>query len=87
MAKRQSIPEATKKICADILLSLSVQLLAQRCSISLEEALDRLIHSPAYNAMYDYETGLWQEGPVYFLNFYEQCLAIQENKADAQAEQ
>ena len=74
MNEQQTVPEATKKICADILFTYSVQLLARRLSISFQEARARLINSRAFSAMYDYTTGLWQEGPVYFLNYYEQLL-------------
>lgn len=77
MDKQETVSEATKKICADILFTYSVQLMAQRLSISVEEARGKLINSPAYSAMYDYTTGLWQEGPVYFLNYYEQMLDLQ----------
>jgi len=77
MAEHQAVPDATKKICADILFTYSVQLMAQRLSITVEEARGKLINSPAYSAMYDYTTGLWQEGPVYFLHYYEQVLDLQ----------
>jgi hypothetical protein len=70
MNEQQSVPDATKKICADILFTYAVQLMAQRQKISFEEARHKLIHSLAYRCMYDYSTGLWQEGPAYFLDFY-----------------
>ncbi|MBQ7650818.1 MAG: hypothetical protein IJS15_07655 [Victivallales bacterium] len=80
MDEQETVPEATKKICADILFTYSVQLMAQRLSITFDEARNRLINSPAYRAMYDYGTGLWQEGPVYFLNYYEQVVSLQRKR-------
>ena len=47
-----------------------IETLANREGISVDESRSRLIDSGAYAALYDLETGLWKEGPDYFLSFY-----------------
>ena len=39
-----------------------------------EEARSQLIRSTAFDCMFDYSTGLWQEGPAYFLWFHDLLL-------------
>lgn len=34
--------------------------------ISLEEARNKALESKAYECLYDFDTGMWMEGPDYF---------------------
>ena len=63
--------DETKRACADILFATAIEDLANRYSITADEARDRLIDSQAYEALYDLDTHLWADGPDYFLAFYE----------------
>ena len=45
--------------------------MAEDEGISRQEARSRIINSPAYDAIYNFDTGLWAEGPDYFRSFYE----------------
>ena len=60
------------KQCADMIFADTVQDLAARSGKPVTEVRNSNIESPAYEALYDFETGLWQEGPDYFAHFYEQ---------------
>lgn len=44
--------------------------MAEEEGISLQEARSRIIKSRAYDALYDFDTGLWENGPDYFRAFY-----------------
>lgn len=46
---------------------------AEKYNVSMNEALKKYTESKAYEALFDYYgTGLWKEGPMYLLSFYEQ---------------
>lgn len=61
----------TKRLCANLMFTIAIQYLADREGITTHEARKRMIHSPFYDALYDYETGLWGEGPIYLLYTYD----------------
>ena len=74
MNKEDSVSDNTKKFCADLLFTYATQLLAKQKNISYSEARAQLIRSTAFECMYDYATGLWQEGPAYFLWYHDLLL-------------
>ena len=41
--------------------------------ITFDEAMHRFTTSSAYIALFDYETGLWKEGPDYLRSFWKSC--------------
>ena len=53
--------------CADLIFADVVQDLAERTGLPTEQVRRKVIESPAYVALYDFETELWQEGPDYFI--------------------
>ncbi len=36
----------------------------------MAETRKKLMTSKAYECLYDFDSGLWQEGPSYFIDFY-----------------
>ena len=56
--------------CADMVLADAIKDYAARTGKSEDEVRNGIISSHAYEALYDYDTGLWQEGPDYFIDFY-----------------
>ena len=74
MNDESTVSDATKKFCADLLFTYATQLLAEQNGISFAEARSQLIRSTAFDCMFDYSTGLWQEGPAYFLWFHDLLL-------------
>lgn len=79
-ARRITVTPGMKKASADMVFTDAIQFLAEEENISLDEARTRLIHSRAFQGMYDFNTGLWGEGPVYFLWFYRQGLLADKPK-------
>lgn len=59
-----------KNFCADLILTDAIMDMAEEEGISLQEARSRIIKSKAYDALYNFETGLWENGPDYFRSFY-----------------
>ncbi len=60
------------KTCADLILTMAIQDMAKEENISIAQAREKLICSPAYDALYDFDTELWQEGPDAFRYYYGQ---------------
>ena len=54
------------KSCADMTLANAIQDMVEEEGISLEEARNIILESKAYECLYDFETGMWKEGPDYF---------------------
>jgi hypothetical protein len=57
------------KACADMTLANAIEDMAREYNILESEARDRILNSKAYECLYDFESGLWMEGPDYFRDF------------------
>lgn len=62
-----------ERFCADLILTDAIMDMADEEGISWQETRHKILHSEAYKALYDFETGLWETGPDYFRNFYKTC--------------
>lgn len=60
-----------KRFCANLIFTIAIQYLADRDGITVDMARKKMIHSKIYDALFDYETGLWGQGPVYLLSTYD----------------
>ena len=54
------------KACADMTLANAIEDLSRETHIHLEEARNKVLESRAYECLYDFDTGMWMEGPDYF---------------------
>lgn len=59
-----------KKFCADLILTDAIMDMAEEEGIPWQEARRKIINSEAYTALYNFETGLWTNGPDYFRDYY-----------------
>lgn len=59
-----------KRFCADLILTDAIMDMAEEDGITWQEARSKIINSNAYTTLYDFETGLWGNGPDYFRDFY-----------------
>lgn len=62
-----------REACAIITMRDAIASLAQRENISYEEAIIRFTSSRVYDALFDYDTGVWREGPDHLLYLYDHC--------------
>ena len=58
--------------CADLVLADAIEDLARESGKPKAEIRKALMTSEAYDGLYDYDTGLWREGPAYFIDFYKE---------------
>ena len=66
----------TMKACADLVLADAIEDLARDTNRPKEEIRKALMTSKAYESLYDFESGLWHEGPAYFIAFYKKMEGI-----------
>lgn len=60
----------TMSSCADLILADAIEDLARDTNRPKEDIRKEIMTSVAYETLYDFESGLWQEGPAYFIDFY-----------------
>ena len=59
-----------KETCAVISMRDAAALMAREKQISYEDALLLFADSRIYDALFDYDTGIWKESPEYLLDLY-----------------
>ena len=59
-----------KETCAVISMRDAVALLAREKKISYQDALLLFAGSRIYDALFDFDTGIWKESPEYLLDLY-----------------
>ena len=65
--------DSQKESCAVSIMRDTIGALSLRDGISYEEALLRFTSSKVYEALFDYDTGIWRESPDYILDLYDYC--------------
>lgn len=62
-----------KKVCtADMILTATIEDYAKKTNQYIASVRDQIIESGAYDALYDFDTGLWSQGPDYFASFFQE---------------
>lgn len=54
-----------------MLMQRTLELYCKKNATTLEKALEDFSMTSVYNALYDFETGLWREGPEYILDLFQ----------------
>lgn len=65
-----TLTDKQKEACAVITMRDAIISLAEREQIPYEQAMLRFTGSKIYDALFDFETGIWKESPVYLLDLY-----------------
>jgi hypothetical protein len=58
------------------LLADAIDDLAAESGEKKEEIRKAIMTSEAYDALYDFDSGLWQQGPAYFIDFFRRIQAM-----------
>lgn len=66
----------TMSSCADLILADAIEDLAGESGLTKAEVRKDIITSKAYDALYDFDSGLWQQGPAYFIDFYKRMKGL-----------
>ena len=65
------VTDQQKETCAILVMRSMLESYSKKHNIPFSEALEKFANSPVYDGLFDFETGLWAEGPDYLLSFYE----------------
>lgn len=65
------IGDEQKNAAAIMLLQMVLEKYSGMHSILIEETLTEFVSTPMYNAIFDFDTELWKEGPDYILDLLE----------------
>ena len=68
---KNDITDKQRETCAIIVMRDAVAEIAKQENLSYDEAMVSCVSSRVYEALVDYETGIWKESPVYILDLYE----------------
>jgi hypothetical protein len=60
----------TMSACADLILADAIEDLARESGREKSEIRKEIMTSKAYDCLYNFDLGLWQQGPAYFIDFY-----------------
>lgn len=55
----------------ELILTTAMDDYAKKAGKPLSDVRNEIIESGAYDALYDEETGLWTQGPDYFIDFFQ----------------
>lgn len=61
-----------KTVTIELILTAAIDDYAKKTGKTVSEVRNEFIESGAYDALYDEETGLWTQGPDYFIDYFEQ---------------
>lgn len=66
----EQLTNEQKEACAIAGMRSMLEDYSAEQGIPFEEAFSQFAISPIYNALFDYSTGLWREGPDYLREIY-----------------
>lgn len=78
--QNNSFSDSQKESCALEIMRDAISELSARDNISYEDALYLFASSKVYDALFDFETGIWRESADYLLNLYDYCSTSISNK-------
>lgn len=70
----EQISDKEKEYCAVSTMRRMIEKYADKNGISFDDAMLLFTNSNAYEALFDYETDIWREGPDYLMGFFEDAL-------------
>lgn len=68
-----TVTDSQREYTALTTMRLMLDDFAKDENITFDESMRRFTTSTAYIALFDYETGLWKEGPDYLRSFWNNC--------------
>ncbi|MCC8051931.1 MAG: hypothetical protein LIO99_03265 [Clostridiales bacterium] len=77
MVSDSAVSDRQKEHCAVNTMRRMLEKYSNENHIDFEEAFLEFASSRTYEAIFDFETGIWKEGPDYFMDLYEEELTEQ----------
>lgn len=73
--ENEEVTEQQKELCVIAIVRRMIEKYSEEKSIPYDEAFLDFAKSRTYKAVFDFDTGLWKEGPDYFISLYEEELS------------
>lgn len=70
----RQITDKQKEYCAVTVMRRMIEKYAEKQNLSFDEAMLIFTGSSVYEALFDYDTGIWKEGPDYLMELFEDAL-------------
>lgn len=67
--------ESQKESCAVSTMRRMIEKYSEKYGIPFEDVFFNFTKSYVYAALFDYETGIWMEGPDYLMDLFEESLS------------
>lgn len=67
--KSNKVTKEQKNFVATEMLRLVVSNIRKKEKVSFEKAFSKVVKSTAYDVLYNFDTGVWKEGPCYIATF------------------
>ncbi|MCD8120458.1 MAG: hypothetical protein LUE29_13460 [Lachnospiraceae bacterium] len=77
MVRDNAVSDRQKEHCAVNTMRRMLEKYSIEKQVEFEDAFLKFASSRTYAAIFDFETGIWKEGPDYFMDLYEEELAEQ----------
>lgn len=74
------ITEKEKEECALLVMRMAIEEYAKKHSVPYHEALAKFVHTYVYDALFNYDTGLWEQGPDYILGWFDEAVEKEQAK-------
>jgi hypothetical protein len=71
-----STTETQMESCAVSTMRRMIEKYSEKTGSSFENVFFQFTQSYVYTALFDYETGIWMEGPDYLMALYEDALSF-----------
>lgn len=75
---KELVTEKQKEYCAVTVMRRMIEKYAKQNGISFEDMMYAFSESSVYEALFDFETDIWKEGPDYLIALYEEEIASKE---------
>ncbi len=72
---KYTVTEEQKEFCAINTMRYMVEMYSEKHKVPFETAFFQFTRTCVYEALFDYSTGIWKEGPVYLLYLFEESFA------------
>ncbi len=72
LIQNESVSAKRKNGCAIALMKRMLIKYSQKHNTTFEEAMMKFTDSPAYDALFDFDTEIWKEGPDYLMQLFEE---------------
>lgn len=77
-ADNGTVTSKEKEHCALLIMHRMLEKYILKHNVSFEDAFFQFTNSYVYSELFDFDTGVWSEGPDYLMDLFEEALAARQ---------